>query len=44
VKHVLALHQARLDIQSEVGQGSVFSIHFGAARVQPRVAHGTEVA
>ncbi|HTD27878.1 MAG TPA: phosphate regulon sensor histidine kinase PhoR [Xanthomonadaceae bacterium] len=44
VKHVLALHQARLEIQSEVGQGSTFSIHFGAARVQPRVAHGTEVA
>jgi two-component system phosphate regulon sensor histidine kinase PhoR len=44
VKHVLALHQARLEIQSEVGHGSVFSIHFGAARVQQRVAHGTEVA
>jgi two-component system phosphate regulon sensor histidine kinase PhoR len=44
VKHVLALHQARLEIQSEVGHGSVFSIHFGAARVQQRVAHGTEIA
>ncbi len=44
VKHVLALHQARLEIQSEVGQGSVFSIHFSASRLQPRVAHGTEMA
>jgi two-component system phosphate regulon sensor histidine kinase PhoR len=44
VKHVLALHQARLEIQSEVGQGSVFSIHFGPARVQARVPHGTEAA
>ncbi len=44
VKHVLALHQARLEIVSEVGQGSTFSIHFGAARVQARGAHGTEAA
>ena len=44
VKHVLALHQARLEIASEVGQGSTFSIHFGAARVQARGAHGTEAA
>ena len=44
VKHVLALHQARLEIASEVGQGSVFSIHFGPARVQPRVPRGTEAA
>ena len=36
VKHVLALHQARLEIASEVGQGSTFSIHFGAARVHAR--------
>ena len=42
VKHVLAMHQARLEIVSEVGQGSIFSIHFGVARVQPRIAHGTE--
>ncbi len=42
VKHVLAMHQARLEIASEVGQGSVFSIHIGAARVQSRIAHGTE--
>ncbi|TBV73655.1 phosphate regulon sensor histidine kinase PhoR [Pseudoxanthomonas winnipegensis] len=36
VKHVLNLHQARLEIESAVGQGSTFSVHFGPARVQPR--------
>ncbi|MGY3264216.1 two-component system phosphate regulon sensor histidine kinase PhoR [Lysobacter sp. HA35] len=36
VKHVLHLHQARLDIRSEVGVGSTFSCHFGAARVRDR--------
>jgi len=36
VKHVLNLHQARLEIASEVGRGSVFSCHFGADRVLPR--------
>ncbi len=36
VKHVLNLHQARLEIESRVGQGSLFSIHFTAERVQPR--------
>ncbi len=36
VKHVLNLHQARLEIESEVGQGSTFSIHFNAGRVHPR--------
>jgi two-component system phosphate regulon sensor histidine kinase PhoR len=36
VKHILGLHQARLDIESEVGRGSTFSCHFGAARVVPR--------
>lgn len=36
VKHVLNLHQARLEIESEVGQGSVFSIHFTPERVHPR--------
>ena len=36
VKHVLNLHQARLDITSEVGRGSTFSCHFGAERVRPR--------
>lgn len=33
-KHVLQLHQARLAIASEVGRGSTFACHFGAARVQ----------
>lgn len=36
VKHVLNLHQARLEIESEVGQGSTFSVHFGPQRVHPR--------
>ena len=36
VKHVLGLHQARLAIDSEVGQGSVFACHFGPERVQAR--------
>ena len=36
VKHVLNLHQAHLEIESEVGQGSVFSIHFNPERVHPR--------
>ncbi len=38
VKHVLNLHQARLEIESEVGQGSTFSIHFNPERVHPREA------
>lgn len=44
VKHVLNLHQARLDITSEVGRGSTFSCHFGAERVRPRedFAHSLE--
>ncbi|MFN9479713.1 MAG: phosphate regulon sensor histidine kinase PhoR [Betaproteobacteria bacterium] len=33
VKHVLLRHQARLDIRSQVGQGSVFSVWLPAARV-----------
>ena len=44
VKHVIALHQARLEIASEVGQGSVFSIHFGAARVHERATLATGTA
>ena len=36
VKHVLNLHQARLDISSEVGRGSTFSCHFTAERVRRR--------
>jgi len=35
-KHVLNLHQARLEIESEVGRGTTFSCHFGGARVHPR--------
>lgn len=38
VKHVLAMHGAQLEITSEVGKGSVFSIHFDAAHVRPRIA------
>ncbi|TWI07365.1 phosphate regulon sensor histidine kinase PhoR [Aerolutibacter ruishenii] len=37
-KHVLNLHQARLQVTSEVGRGSTFSCHFGAERVRPREA------
>jgi two-component system phosphate regulon sensor histidine kinase PhoR len=33
VKHVLNLHQARLDIQSEPGQGSTFSCWFSTERL-----------
>jgi two-component system phosphate regulon sensor histidine kinase PhoR len=36
VKHVLGLHQARLEIDSEVGRGSTFSCVFGPERVGPR--------
>lgn len=36
VKHVLNLHQARLEVESEVGQGSTFSCHFGAERTLAR--------
>src|SRR5690606_20174332 len=36
VKHVLGLHQARLSIDSNVGQGSTFACHFGPERVRPR--------
>lgn len=36
VKHILGLHQARMDIRSEVGKGSVFSCHFDADHVRPR--------
>ena len=37
-KHILNLHGARLDVASQVGQGSTFSCHFEPARVQPRDA------
>ena len=36
VKHVLNLHQARLEVESEVGRGSTFACHFGPQRVHPR--------
>jgi two-component system phosphate regulon sensor histidine kinase PhoR len=36
VKHVLGLHGARLEISSEVGQGSLFACRFAAERVHPR--------
>ncbi len=36
VKHVLQLHQARLQVRSEVGHGSVFSCHFSGERVHAR--------
>jgi two-component system phosphate regulon sensor histidine kinase PhoR len=36
VKHVLNLHQARFEIESEVGKGSVFSCVFGPERVKAR--------
>lgn len=38
VKHVLNLHQARLEIESEVGKGSTFRCVFGPARMVPRKA------
>ena len=44
VKHVLQLHQARLQVRSEVGQGSVFSCHFGDERVQARDASSPALA
>jgi two-component system, OmpR family, phosphate regulon sensor histidine kinase PhoR len=36
VKHVLSLHQARLEIDSEVGRGSRFACHFGRERLRSR--------
>ncbi|MCD9087912.1 phosphate regulon sensor histidine kinase PhoR [Stenotrophomonas sp. SY1] len=41
VKHILGLHQARLDIRSEVGKGSTFSCHFDAEHVRPRNSTST---
>ena len=37
VKHVLNLHEARLDIRSEVGKGSTFSCVFGPGAVVERL-------
>jgi two-component system, OmpR family, phosphate regulon sensor histidine kinase PhoR len=36
VKHVLNLHQARLEIESEVGRGSRFACRFGRERIRVR--------
>lgn len=36
VKHVLNLHQGRLEVASELGEGSVFSARFAATRVLQR--------
>ncbi len=44
VKHVLQLHQARLQVASEVGRGSTFSCHFGADRVRERAADAPALA
>ncbi|MGH8053300.1 MAG: phosphate regulon sensor histidine kinase PhoR [Stenotrophomonas sp.] len=41
VKHILGLHQARLDIRSEVGKGSTFACHFDAEHVRPRSSTST---
>jgi len=38
VKHVLNLHQARFEIESEVGKGSTFACVFGPERVLARMA------
>jgi len=38
VKHVLSLHQARLEVASDVGRGSTFACHFGGERILPRNA------
>lgn len=40
VKHVLQLHQARLEIASEPGVGSTFSCVFDACRLLPATAAG----
>src|SRR5690606_17219068 len=42
VKHVLQLHQARLDVTSEVGRGSRFTCRFGAERIVARTVDLTE--
>jgi two-component system phosphate regulon sensor histidine kinase PhoR len=38
VKHVLNLHQARLEIESDVGRGSRFACRFGNERIRERDA------
>ncbi|WP_305805572.1 phosphate regulon sensor histidine kinase PhoR [Stenotrophomonas sp. YIM B06876] len=37
VKHILGLHQARLEIHSEVGKGSMFCCHFDSDHLRPRL-------
>ncbi|QDH70562.1 phosphate regulon sensor histidine kinase PhoR [Marilutibacter alkalisoli] len=45
VKHVLNLHEATLDIASEVGRGSTFACHFHPSRVRRRdIAGGRQQA
>ncbi len=44
VKHVLVLHEGRLDIESEVGRGSRFSCVFPMARALPPARHEIEPA
>lgn len=36
VKHILTRHQAHLEIDSEPGRGSRFTVHFPAKRIVPR--------
>lgn len=42
VKHVLGLHQARLDIRSTPGQGSTFTCCFGRERLLPPEVHDSK--
>ena len=43
VKHILARHQARLEIQSEPGLGSTFSVVFPQARVVRKTAQPEQI-
>jgi two-component system phosphate regulon sensor histidine kinase PhoR len=43
VKHILTRHQARLEIQSELGQGSTFSAVFPADRIIRKTADQAKV-
>jgi two-component system phosphate regulon sensor histidine kinase PhoR len=42
VKHVLLRHQAELEIQSEIGRGSTFTVRLPAKRVRPAPDTGDE--
>ncbi len=44
VKHILNRHKAKLEIESEYGVGSTFSIVFPAARVQQKIAAQKQTA